>query len=616
MSATPARVLNKTITLDSSNETDIIECSTEDVYDKNNFFKTPRSHLKRKCNSAIKNEVISLKGFQFRNEIQQIKSPANDRLSNSLKCKLRSSFKIDDSVILDSSIISSSTPDRVKSSAKKNPVVNKLLSNIQKTPDLPYLSKSKLSRIEKWLGENDVETVKTPPFSNVTGTPVSLKKTPSTRKRPTAESDASSVDSEVKKVLVAVYGADWRNKNVLKKSKTEPKPSRNVISTTKTDVKTRAAGRGVTVRRVRRNIMQNDILSRCLLNDDKRDLDSSFSLGVKKLNDSISSVGTEKNSTRERRRRKKSSSSSGSWKPTSTRKRKKETEKKCTSHKSRTPRDEGKSVTSPTKTPVKTFLASLSVSTPKRRCHPEAQDFKINFKTKKEELAKKLFKLYNTEVFGNGLPEDMNFSWNIKLRGTAGYCYNKKIIKSTGQIIRLSRVEFSTKIIDRADRLRDTLIHELCHAASWVIDGVLDGHGSVWTKWAHKAMERFPELPAIKRCHNYEIASKYTYKCTGCGYSINRHSKSINIERKRCGYCFGVLQLFINKKKRGKGEVPEFDSTRTLPAPNNFALFVKENYQNVKSTKKDAKHAEIMKILSQKYALTKDAQGKTPSAKK
>lgn len=85
MSGPGAKNLNKTITLDSSIETDIIECSTEDVYDKNNFLKTPRSRFKRKCNSAIKNEVISLKGFQFRNEIQQTKTPASDKLDNSLK---------------------------------------------------------------------------------------------------------------------------------------------------------------------------------------------------------------------------------------------------------------------------------------------------------------------------------------------------------------------------------------------------------------------------------------------------------------------------------------------------------------------------------------------------
>lgn len=33
------------------------------------------------------------------------------------------------------------------------------------------------------------------------------------------------------------------------------------------------------------------------------------------------------------------------------------------------------------------------------------------------------------------------------------------------------------------DRLRDTLIHEMCHAASWIIDNISDGHGLFWTRW-------------------------------------------------------------------------------------------------------------------------------------
>lgn len=35
---------------------------------------------------------------------------------------------------------------------------------------------------------------------------------------------------------------------------------------------------------------------------------------------------------------------------------------------------------------------------------------------------------------------------------------------------------------------------------------------------ANEAMKIFPELPPIRRCHNYEIKTKFTYKCTSCGY--------------------------------------------------------------------------------------------------
>lgn len=31
-------------------------------------------------------------------------------------------------------------------------------------------------------------------------------------------------------------------------------------------------------------------------------------------------------------------------------------------------------------------------------------------------------------------------------------------------------------------------------------------------------MKTLPELPPIRRCHDYEIKTKYTYRCTSCGY--------------------------------------------------------------------------------------------------
>lgn len=81
--------------------------------------------------------------------------------------------------------------------------------------------------------------------------------------------------------------------------------------------------------------------------------------------------------------------------------------------------------------------------------------------------------------------------------------------------IRLSAVELSDKVLTSADRLRCTLIHELCHAATWVFNGE-GGHGAKWKEWARRANATFPELPKIGVCHQYDIEYKYTYKCTLC----------------------------------------------------------------------------------------------------
>ena len=37
---------------------------------------------------------------------------------------------------------------------------------------------------------------------------------------------------------------------------------------------------------------------------------------------------------------------------------------------------------------------------------------------------------------------------------------------------RYSEIRLSIKVLDSADRLRDTLIHEMCHQAAWVISGM------------------------------------------------------------------------------------------------------------------------------------------------
>lgn len=80
-------------------------------------------------------------------------------------------------------------------------------------------------------------------------------------------------------------------------------------------------------------------------------------------------------------------------------------------------------------------------------------------------------------------------------------------------------------------------------------------------------------------------------------FSIGRHTKSLDIERKRCGYCMGKFEVLLNKVSK-KGV------TRSVPAtpkkePNGFALFVKENYGSVK--KSNLKHGEVMKKLGQMF---------------
>ncbi|XP_046329101.2 dentin sialophosphoprotein-like [Haliotis rufescens] len=258
---------------------------------------------------------------------------------------------------------------------------------------------------------------------------------------------------------------------------------------------------------------------------------------------------------------------------------------------SRIPSSAKSSVTSSaSRVKICSFLQSLTADLPDHRRHPDASTYVKQFKKYKMELTQRLYKLYNQTVFDQKLPSSLEIGWNNRLLKTAGYC---KYIRG-----HTAKVELSDKVCDSAERVRDTLIHELCHAASWTLNHKNDGHGPYWKYWARKANQTYPDIPIISRCHDYAIATKYTYQCVKCGYSIGRHSKSLDTDRKVCGKCHGRFEVRLSKNSA----TSSISSTPKTPrTPNRFALFVKEKYGTYKKNK-DLKHKDIMQLLSQEFA--------------
>ncbi|KAM6413263.1 germ cell nuclear acidic protein [Rhynochetos jubatus] len=214
------------------------------------------------------------------------------------------------------------------------------------------------------------------------------------------------------------------------------------------------------------------------------------------------------------------------------------------------------------------------------------------FKKNKEELAQKLYCLYNSTIFEQKLPEKMVIFWSKKMRKTAGYCITGQTEGPEAK--RYARIGLSEKVCDSADRLRDTLVHEVCHAATWLINGVRNGHGSIWKFYANKSSLIHPELPVVTRCHNYEINYKFTYECAVCKATIGRHSKSLDTEHFVCAFCGGQLVLRQPTRKDGT-------PARTHPTP--FAAYVKENYGLTRREQHGLSHAEVMRKLSADFAL-------------
>ncbi|KAG5669340.1 hypothetical protein PVAND_017228 [Polypedilum vanderplanki] len=237
------------------------------------------------------------------------------------------------------------------------------------------------------------------------------------------------------------------------------------------------------------------------------------------------------------------------------------------------------------------FLKSLDAEANKSISDPEAVFYRENYKSKRQQLAEKLFKLYNEKVFNSEL-SNVPFKWNKKLLTTGGRCNNSR---RSG--VRQSSIELSDKVLTSADRLRCTLIHEMCHAAAWILDGE-NGHGKTWKKYTAKANFVFPELPKINVCHSYTIEYRYTYLCVNCKAKSLTHSKNKKVEEVRCSICKGNIQLFENKKNE-KGEIEMIPVQRKEVT--GFAKFVKLKFKEVK--RPYMSHQEVMKMLSAQFQM-------------
>ena len=144
-------------------------------------------------------------------------------------------------------------------------------------------------------------------------------------------------------------------------------------------------------------------------------------------------------------------------------------------------------------------------------------------------------------------------SWNKRLLTTAGI--TKLTLKSTGESA--AKIELSEKVIDTEERLRSTLLHEMCHAAAWLLSRERKPpHGPKFYMWGNIAEKRTgsslfvlkfsPQKLKMKynfwntkigipvqRCHSYDIHKPHRFECTSCGGKYARHSKKgIDIEAK------------------------------------------------------------------------------------
>lgn len=127
-----------------------------------------------------------------------------------------------------------------------------------------------------------------------------------------------------------------------------------------------------------------------------------------------------------------------------------------------------------------------------------------SFLKQRDELTAATFEEFDSKVFDGAL-RTVLVSWSKRLLKTAGLTYLKQL-KNSKTMNRTAHIELSCKVVDNKHRLRSTLLHEMCHAAAWLIDSVSSPpHGSCFQKWANFAMHKVYNSQSL--CHFVENVS-------------------------------------------------------------------------------------------------------------
>jgi hypothetical protein len=112
----------------------------------------------------------------------------------------------------------------------------------------------------------------------------------------------------------------------------------------------------------------------------------------------------------------------------------------------------------------------------------------------RDALTAALFSEYNRTVFKSLLPPDLTIEWGPRLTRTAGLTYTRAVPAAAAAVSAsqgggvgasyVARIVLSTKVLTSSWKLAQTLLHEMCHAAAWIVDHTnRPPHGAAFKRW-------------------------------------------------------------------------------------------------------------------------------------
>ncbi|KAH8279902.1 hypothetical protein KR054_010419 [Drosophila jambulina] len=232
------------------------------------------------------------------------------------------------------------------------------------------------------------------------------------------------------------------------------------------------------------------------------------------------------------------------------------------------------------------FIDSLNPATSIKLCHPLALTYrKRDFKSCKRPLAKLLFNIFNHAIFHCAL--NLDIEW---VRSLGKPCRCELTIDSSGQ--RSARLLLWEKI-KHPDSLIKPLLHEMCHAAAFVLNRET-GHGENCRQWARRASQQLMELTLIEACD-----ARYKYVCSMCGRgSYGLVDFAATKDMLRCHHC--QFEVVVEPWSAYDGIRPDTRMTK-------FKSFIFDKYQDFVEQEESSSHSSKMRFLNQQYLKMKAA---------
>lgn len=236
-----------------------------------------------------------------------------------------------------------------------------------------------------------------------------------------------------------------------------------------------------------------------------------------------------------------------------------------------------------------------------------AKDNKKIFHEKKNAIAESFLSELDSKITQGRISKlaasagGVRIRWNKKLNTTAGRAnWRREFIKpetslpeSVSDAVTVKHyatIELAEKVIDDEDRLLNVVAHEFCHLANFMISNIRNNpHGKEFKAWAAKCTQQFGHRGVhVTTRHNYSIEYKYIWECENCAIKVQRHSKSVDPVRHRCGNCSSKLVQIKPVPRTGTKDCE-------------YQKFIRENLKKIREDNPGSPQKEIMGMMGKKY---------------